>query len=50
MLLAFSGVVGLWAVGFFTPDLMRYVQHLEPAFSNVDRLLAAEELPVGVLD
>ena len=24
--LAFSGVVGLWAVGFFTPDLMQYVQ------------------------
>lgn len=26
LVLAFSGVVGLWAVGFFTPDLMRYVQ------------------------
>jgi hypothetical protein len=33
-----------------TAHLMRYLQHLEPAFSNVDRLLADEALPVGVLD
>jgi MFS family permease len=26
LVLAFSGVVGLWGVGFFTPDLMRLVQ------------------------
>jgi MFS family permease len=26
LVLAFSGVVGLWGVGFFTPDLMRIVQ------------------------
>ena len=26
LILAFSGVVGLWAIGFFTPDLMQRVQ------------------------
>lgn len=26
LVLACSGVIGLWAVGFFTPDLIRYVQ------------------------
>lgn len=26
LVLACSGVIGLWAVGFFTPDLMRFVQ------------------------
>src|SRR4029077_8964493 len=26
LVLACSGVIGLWAVGFFTPDLTRYVQ------------------------
>lgn len=26
LLLACSGVIGLWAVGFFAPDLVRYVQ------------------------
>jgi MFS family permease len=30
LLLAFSGVVGLWAIGFFSPDLTRNV--LEPTF------------------
>lgn len=29
MLLACAGVVGLWAVGFFTPDLIGYVQRRE---------------------
>jgi MFS family permease len=32
LLLAFSGVVGLWAIGFFSPDLTRTV--LEPAFTD----------------
>ena len=31
LVLAFSGVVGLWGVGFFVPDLMRLVQR--PAFA-----------------
>lgn len=26
LVLACSGVIGLWAIGFFTPDLIRYVQ------------------------
>ena len=30
VLLAFSGVVGLWGIGFFTPDLQGYV--FDPVF------------------
>jgi MFS family permease len=32
LLLAFSGVVGLWAIGFFSPDLTR--TFLEPTFTT----------------
>lgn len=32
VLLAFSGVVGLWAIGFFTPDLTGYV--LRPVYDQ----------------
>jgi MFS family permease len=35
LLLAFSGVVGLWAIGFFSPDLVRGV--LEPTFAEEAR-------------
>ena len=38
LVLAFSGVVGLWGVGFFTPDLMRLVQR--PAIAT--QVYAAE--------
>jgi MFS family permease len=38
LVLAFSGVVGLWGVGFFVPDLMRLVQR--PAFAA--KVYAAE--------
>jgi MFS family permease len=38
LVLAFSGVVGLWGVGFFTPDLMRLAQR--PAFAT--KVYAAE--------
>lgn len=38
LVLAFSGVVGLWGVGFFTPDLMRLAQR--PAFEM--KVYAAE--------
>ena len=38
LMLAFSGVVGLWGVGFFTPDLMRLVQR--PAVA--EKVYAAE--------
>ncbi len=31
LVLACSGVIGLWSVGFFTPDLIRYVQRKEMA-------------------
>jgi len=34
LVLACSGVIGLWAVGFFTPDLTRYVQR-KPIITQV---------------
>ena len=34
LVLACSGVIGLWAVGFFTPDLTRYVQR-KPIIAQV---------------
>jgi MFS family permease len=36
LVLAFSGVVGLWGVGFFTPDLMRLVQRPAVALKVYD--------------
>lgn len=37
LVLACSGVIGLWAVGFFTPDLMRIVQRKGEAVRYYDR-------------
>lgn len=33
LLLGMSGIIGLWSVGFFTPDLIRYVQRRQMANS-----------------
>lgn len=40
LLLACSGVIGLWAIGFFTPDLMRIVQRKKVAPVAYDQLIA----------
>lgn len=41
MLLAFSGVVGLWGIGFFSFDLMRHIfrTHFEAAGMTSDQIL-----------
>jgi len=41
LLLACSGVIGLWAVGFFTPDLTSYVLRKPVALPIYDREIAA---------
>ena len=40
LVLACSGVIGLWAVGFFTPDLMRVVQRRGEAQFVYDSLIS----------
>lgn len=40
LVLACSGVIGLWAVGFFTPDLTRYVQRKTVAAKVYDEQVA----------
>jgi MFS family permease len=40
LVLACSGVIGLWAVGFFTPDLIRSVQAPHMRTQVIDELLA----------
>jgi MFS family permease len=40
LVLACSGVIGLWAVGFFTPDLTRYVQRKSVAGKVYDEQIA----------
>lgn len=43
LVLACSGVIGLWAIGFFTPDLIRYVQRKGVADkAYAERIIAAE--------
>lgn len=44
LLLACSGVIGLWAVGFFTPDLQRFVQRKRVATEVIDEKLQAANL------
>ncbi len=41
LLLACSGVIGLWAVGFFSPDLVRYVQQKPIAIEVINENLNA---------
>lgn len=41
LVLACSGVIGLWAVGFFTPDLMRVAQRKGEAGRYYDAAIAA---------
>ncbi|MBM3993529.1 MAG: MFS transporter [Planctomycetes bacterium] len=36
LILGCSGIIGLWSVGFFTPDLIRYVQRKEVAAAVYD--------------
>jgi MFS family permease len=61
LMLACSGVIGLWAVGFFTPDLIRKVQtqgitlgvyeeeaEIAKAAGDTPRSLIAEELAANV--
>lgn len=43
MLLGCSGVLGLWSVGFFAPDLIRYVQRQSVAVEIYDAEIAAAE-------
>jgi MFS family permease len=40
LVLACSGVIGLWAVGFFTPDLIREVQRRDVAVAVYDEQVA----------
>lgn len=40
LVLACSGVIGLWAVGFFTPDLTRYVQRKAVAGTVYEQQIA----------
>jgi MFS family permease len=40
LVLACSGVIGLWGVGFFTPDLMRYVQRKGVAEKVLDEQIS----------
>lgn len=49
MLLACAGVIGLWAVGFFTPDLIGYVQRREISIA-VSYEKAAEARQKGETD
>lgn len=53
LILGCSGIIGLWSVGFFTPDLIRYVQrkgmastvyneHIEEARRNNDQSLVQQ--------
>jgi MFS family permease len=50
MLLAFSGVVGLWGIGFFSFDLTRLVfrQHLEAEGLNQAEINARLNLMIGI--
>lgn len=41
MLLACAGVIGLWAVGFFTPDLIGYVQRRQISITVCNERAAA---------
>jgi len=43
LVLACSGVIGLWAVGFYTPDLIRLVQTKPLTQSVYDREIAAAD-------
>lgn len=40
LLLGCSGIIGLWSVGFFTPDLIRYVQRKGMAAEVYDEKIA----------
>ncbi len=46
LILACSGVIGLWAVGFYTPDLMRQAQ-LKPATAEAYARLTREATAAG---
>lgn len=43
LVLACSGVIGLWAIGFFTPDLIRYVQRRNFADQAYQERIAAAQ-------
>jgi hypothetical protein len=51
LLLAFSGVVGLWGIGFFSVDLMRHLfrSHFESQGLPVDQVNAKAGLWVGIV-
>jgi MFS family permease len=45
LLLGFSGVVGLWSVAFYTPDLVRFVQR-----TPVTKAIYAEQLQAAIAE
>jgi MFS family permease len=49
LVLACSGVIGLWAVGFFTPDLIREVQRKDVATDVYDEQIAIAQAETNSL-